>query len=511
MQAKTVVTVRVWLKIRDKVGHASLQTQNFTGNNVTYGIGDDGVYISIYPTGRGVKPTDRVGVPFKTKTLPEDENKYKRDKKPVEVNFYTLDTEAIKTEYKKLVDSGFNFSLLGSTAFKNPATHNCCSLVAHLLKIGGIDKLAENNKILNFPLGMVVSSVSTFLSWSACSYFSSSKIVLPGMVGSLFGALLSLRTTDITGDSFISIMTSSVYMSIGMLGGGALGGLGGLGIAYLEIFARADNKHLNLANLIEYGSRFLNIKGTAFLTTIVGGLILAMSSVTGMAGLLSGRVVRYATSTGYLLKEVNPILQRNLPHYVYRSIYPAIGLLAGCRMFHLANAKFDRALDFLIDGYFIYYLLKTQHGQLTLATTLAKMLQEILLTNKTTASIVTSTLSTLGENNYNQKLKYGILTGATLFGLTSCFSTSIGFYTMNRIAIQLKKLLNLTILTPTEVAEIIKCAKKIEDSKNNIKLEPSFSQLFQKIKSPIFSNSKKPDQETTISPSAQPRLLCSLF
>src|SRR5580704_15008664 len=72
MQAKTVVTVRVWLEIRDKVGHASLQTQGFTGNNSTYGIGDDGVYISIYPTGRGVKPTDRVGVPFKTKTLLED-------------------------------------------------------------------------------------------------------------------------------------------------------------------------------------------------------------------------------------------------------------------------------------------------------------------------------------------------------------------------------------------------------------------------------------------------------
>ena len=74
------VSIKVWLCPGELMGHVSLQTQN--------------IYVSIYPSGRGVGLFDRDGVMYRTKSLPEDMDKYeKKGYKFVEFKLYSLDVK----------------------------------------------------------------------------------------------------------------------------------------------------------------------------------------------------------------------------------------------------------------------------------------------------------------------------------------------------------------------------------------------------------------------------------
>lgn len=146
------------------------------------------------------------------------------------------------------------------------------------------------------------------------------------------------------------------------------------------------------------------------------------------------------------------------------------------------------------DYYFIYHLIKTQYVQFTIAATLPQLLSKVLLENKKTAPLVTLIIKTLGEQGYDQKLKLGMLMGGALFGLTSCCSSLIGFYAMDRMAGRFKKLLNDTILTPTATAEIVISAKKIEEFSQNVKSPPAIFHLIKRFNSPIAASRRGEDK-----------------
>lgn len=124
------VTVRIWPAEgrRNKLGHASLQTQGCLGNGQGAGI-----YVSFYPSS-SQKHLNFWGTSSKFKTLQEDKKKY--GSPSIKETFYFLDVAAIEKEFKSLFQ--YKWALPASLIISMPLTHNCCTIVLELLKAGKI-------------------------------------------------------------------------------------------------------------------------------------------------------------------------------------------------------------------------------------------------------------------------------------------------------------------------------------------------------------------------------------
>ena len=202
------VTVRIWYPKyfgeNKSPGHVSLET--FCGDNLdTKTKGELGIYASFYPTGGQdlLRDTDNGKTPA-----------------DVEVNLYSLNVDKINEEYKKFVESDYNWSLFGSTFFKYEKTQNCSGLVAFLLKEGDINKLfSSSDHIKNgMMLGAIVGAAAGGF---AGTFFSRITVEEP-----IFEKRMIITTVG------VSVVSGVVFLSgiaIGMVGG-TVGGivLGGL-------------------------------------------------------------------------------------------------------------------------------------------------------------------------------------------------------------------------------------------------------------------------------------------
>lgn len=162
---KNNVTIRVWLTDNEKMGHVSLQVGNFQGNNESFGLDPEfnsGIYVSIYPSGRGVALFDRAGNKFKTKTLEEDLEKYKKlGCTPETFIIENLDIGKIVHRYHQLIKEGFNFSKLGSSIFRDVKTQNCSGICWYLLQSGGISAQLSHYDRLRIALKQYAPSAKT--------------------------------------------------------------------------------------------------------------------------------------------------------------------------------------------------------------------------------------------------------------------------------------------------------------------------------------------------------------
>lgn len=230
------ITIRFWEGSKKKESHISLQVGDFQGDNDFSGVGDNGIYVSIYPAGRGVALLDREGIPFKTKTLIADMQKYEKEKiVPKLIVLFSLNDQAIIAEYKKFVDRGFNFSFISSTLVRKPETYDCACIVLHLIEKG----LVSPKKRYGWKVILVISLLSAikthfilqaintlyansllrykilhadkqeYLGYWVADYFSTSFVVVAdNLLGGLFSACLMVIY------AWLSFSTSSVLFNI---------------------------------------------------------------------------------------------------------------------------------------------------------------------------------------------------------------------------------------------------------------------------------------------------------
>jgi hypothetical protein len=500
------VIIRVWLDSGEKIGHASLQTHNYEGNNETKGFSDYGVYVSIYPTGRGVQLYDRIGKAYKTKTLQEDIKKYKKQKKkPVKVELYSLDIKTIEIEYKKLVDSGFNFSILGSSCLKDEKTHNCVGLVFHLLKIGGIEKLAENFGLINFTAGTIVSCSSLLLSYLISVYSSSTKATLIGKLGFLIGCLLS-TISDIP-DSVMSTLTFSCFSLFGAITGSTYGSF----LGYMSVYFEAFPTH----NLKLFIRNFRNPTETNLLPSYLGGKIIFSTAgkilnflatrsfylfmytilaiplfVAGYIGVRSGKIPRYILGAQYLIERKQNISWMLSGRKSNHIIYSVIAGLTICRFLNLIGNPFNSIIDTTFNLPYALHLLSLGSKFLKSAPFISDYCIYYINT-MTDEKLTNKIIAIIGEECFDKRIERSVLSGAIFFGVGCAIASSIGLFSMNRTTLKLRKLLNLVLLTPSDLANIAKSAYITESSNYRKQLGTpySFSNILKKISSPIYTAS----------------------
>jgi hypothetical protein len=133
------VTIRVWPKSDQSVGHVSLETNKY--------------YISLWPQDGAGKPKIKwysYEGALKSSleedltangTIDGDGNITDKDPNP-EIILNMLDEEAINNEFDKFKSSDeLKWVLIGNNKlFLKDGVHSCASLAAHLLKVGGIEK-----------------------------------------------------------------------------------------------------------------------------------------------------------------------------------------------------------------------------------------------------------------------------------------------------------------------------------------------------------------------------------
>lgn len=136
------VTIYVWKMnlAMNRVGHASLKT--FTG-----GPHGNGIYASFWPNQITIQQKFLSGVNsanipnLQTDILNED-----NCQPDVTISLYSLDVNKVNQAYSKFRTSNCNWSIWGSSFFKDDETRNCSGLVAFLLNEGGLTNLVPASK-----------------------------------------------------------------------------------------------------------------------------------------------------------------------------------------------------------------------------------------------------------------------------------------------------------------------------------------------------------------------------
>lgn len=198
------VILYYWSAQGSSVGHISLQTVS---------NGDDDIYASFWPDktekdaeiNRFVekksgtrydvpyKGVTFAGVPGKCLTSLEDDQLAEKGRKPDRIiELYDLDVERIKREFERFKESRFNWSLWGSSIFKDLNTCNCSGLCAILLKAGGINKLIQTSYSQLRKRGFIIGVIGGFILALKKEKDLTNKeklamIALSGMAGLSFG------------------------------------------------------------------------------------------------------------------------------------------------------------------------------------------------------------------------------------------------------------------------------------------------------------------------------------
>jgi len=158
------ITIRVWqssLVTIGELGHASLQTYKLV---IINGEEKSGIYVSFWPGQLSKNQKKLVGVEGYCSESLEEDIGLESDKEPDnEINLYSLNVDNIHTAYKNFLNGKINWSLMGSSYFKNPKTFNCSGLIWYLLKAGEIkERLFDDNFLpIDGPFGTLTGGFST--------------------------------------------------------------------------------------------------------------------------------------------------------------------------------------------------------------------------------------------------------------------------------------------------------------------------------------------------------------
>ena len=135
------VTIYVWLETADKFGHVALQTKGARMPN-----SPEGIYASFYPIGH-IALLNRKGQSAKCRSFDWDMSHYRRvGIEPYVLKIHGLDIEGIELSFLEFLEKNYNFSLLGSSIFKNIDTQNCAGLTLYLLEKGGISEIVPSHR-----------------------------------------------------------------------------------------------------------------------------------------------------------------------------------------------------------------------------------------------------------------------------------------------------------------------------------------------------------------------------
>jgi tetratricopeptide (TPR) repeat protein len=149
------IVIRVWGKVdSSEVGHAALETNKY--------------YISFWPSksGNSKERKDQTHNAQHNELIQDSIDKGKKDRQgrgarhnklihdfieegrlpECRVVLYSLNVNEININYKKFIDSNHQWSLWSPNIFRSPESHNCSSLVGHLLYRAGLYGLVSYQK-----------------------------------------------------------------------------------------------------------------------------------------------------------------------------------------------------------------------------------------------------------------------------------------------------------------------------------------------------------------------------
>jgi hypothetical protein len=152
------VTIYIWKMnyARDRLGHASMRTYKGA-------VRGNGHYMSFWPAEKSLRQKSLAGVPsHSVRSLEDDVLEEDGSQSDHVIDLYSLNVDKINQAYAQFIASNCNWSLWGSSFFRDENTRNCSGLCLHLLKEGGIDALLTEPVSVEMVMGTGAGSATAF-------------------------------------------------------------------------------------------------------------------------------------------------------------------------------------------------------------------------------------------------------------------------------------------------------------------------------------------------------------